>query len=262
MNQISADDLKLIESQKLVGRVEYHRELESTNDLAMQLARSHDVVLPLLVLTENQTRGRGRGENQWWSSTGALTFSLVVSASDLVNRTSEWPRISLTVGLGICDALNRLFPKANLGIKWPNDVFWGEQKVAGILIETPTANPDRLIIGCGVNVNNSFSTAPVELQATATSLFDQAQEYSSLSQVLIEILEAFSNDFERLKTDPDSVIERLRTASVLTGRTVRITAGTDSMLGVCQGIDARGALLIEDETGRRAFHAGSIEICD
>ena len=73
------------------------------------------------MLTENQTSGRGRGANRWWSTTGSLTFSLLI---DLGEVPVEWTaRLSLTVGLAICQAVERLAPVADVGLKWPNDVY-------------------------------------------------------------------------------------------------------------------------------------------
>ena len=86
----STADLARIQSETYLRAVEYHRQLPSTNDLALELAPRDDVELPLLVLTEQQTAGRGRGENQWWSSAGTLTFSLLIEAEANGLRPDRW----------------------------------------------------------------------------------------------------------------------------------------------------------------------------
>ena len=75
-------DPERIARQSFVQTVEYHRELSSTNDLAIELLDG-DFSTPLLVLCEHQTAGRGRGENTWQSTAGALTFSVVLNPAQL-----------------------------------------------------------------------------------------------------------------------------------------------------------------------------------
>ena len=99
-NIISTNDIELIKADSIVRTVEFHRELPSTNDLALQLATLVELDTPLLVLTEFQTAGRGRGSNQWWSAPGSLTFSLVidtilVKTLLILSRSSSlWPHIA------------------------------------------------------------------------------------------------------------------------------------------------------------------------
>lgn len=251
-------DIAKLRTQTFVQRIEYHPTLTSTNDVGVELAMLPDLDLPLLVLTDEQTRGRGRGENQWWSSCGALTFSLVVSADRLVASTNHWPRISLTTGLAVCDALQRLVPKLDFGIKWPNDVFVRDQKVCGILIETPPKASDRLVIGCGVNVNNSFADAPLGLRQTATSLFDEVELTMDLAEVLIKILSMIELRFRSLKEDPMQLVDELRAKCILTDRNVTFEVGGEQFQGTCLGMADDGALILENQSGRRQFHAGSI----
>ena len=118
----------------------------------------------------HQTAGRGRGKHTWWSAEGALTFSVLLEPSTLGIHTRSWPQLSLATAVAICDALAvelRQYEVASAmpRIKWPNDVLIDGRKVCGILIESPAQPGVRrrcLVVGIGVNVNNSWKTAPAE----------------------------------------------------------------------------------------------------
>src|SRR5438093_8998371 len=98
-------DLGRIESCGLVARIDYHESIGSTSDRAMELGALDEAELPLLVLAERQTAGRGRGTNRWWSDEGALTFSLVLEASHQRLPPTRWPQVALMAGLAVCEAL-------------------------------------------------------------------------------------------------------------------------------------------------------------
>jgi BirA family biotin operon repressor/biotin-[acetyl-CoA-carboxylase] ligase len=174
-------DLADLHRSGLFAQVEWHAEIGSTNTRALELATAVDQPTPLLIGADRQTAGRGRGGNRWWSTTGALTFSLVLDPTedflgpDVPPLTpAHWPRLSLVAALALCHELERLIPEITAQLKWPNDVHVAGRKLAGILVETassPGSTP-RLVLGMGVNVNNSLRDAPPELQATACSLID------------------------------------------------------------------------------------------
>src|SRR5262245_30735712 len=128
-------DLGRIESCGLVARIDYHESIGSTSDRAIELGVLDESELPLLVLAESQTAGRGRGVNRWWSAEGALTFSLVLQAPCERLPPDRWPQVALVAGVAVCEALEGLVPQAEVRVKWPNDVYLGSGKVCGILCE-------------------------------------------------------------------------------------------------------------------------------
>ena len=86
-------DLPRIQAQSFLRQIDFHTELGSTNDRAAELATAAAVQTPALVLAERQTRGRGRGRNIWWSSAGALTFSLLLDSLAVSARYSVTVKI-------------------------------------------------------------------------------------------------------------------------------------------------------------------------
>lgn len=252
------DDLHGIETETFVNRVEFHSELASTNDLALELATRDDVALPLLVLAERQTAGRGRGANQWWSARGALTFSVLLETESLELPPDRWPRAALAAGLAVCDTLRASFPESDIGLKWPNDVFLAGRKTCGILVETLPGRRNRLVIGIGVNVNNSFATAPAELQAIATSLFDVTQQFTDLTDVLTRILQSLETRLRMLARDDPQLSRDWQSTSLLRGRIVHLDSGPRRVVGTCHGIAPDGSLVLETERGRESFFAGVV----
>ena len=238
-----------IVAETFVKQVEFHAEIGSTNDRALDLAVA-DVSpqTPLLVWALQQTAGRGRGANRWWASEGALTFSLLLDSADLNLPQSRWPQVSLTAGLAVCAALQDLSPQADISLKWPNDVFFDGRKICGILVEIPPRQSGKLVIGIGINVNNSFDDAPPELLTKATALCDVSQRTWELSAVLIAIMQHLAEHLRRLSVSDPTLSARWDELCYLRGRTVQHQVGDRVTLGVCQGVDRDGALLLRTET--------------
>ena len=189
-----------IERESFVADVEIHEQLASTNDRALALADSATAI-PKLVLALSQTGGRGRGSNRWWTSDGALTFSLLLEPEGV--ERSRWPQLSLAVGVGVCGALGQVLPGVDTRLKWPNDVYVNGAKICGILVEVPPKQPGRIVAGIGVNVNNSLEGAPAELRGRATSIRDVLDRHVHLEDVLIALLNSVEQSVDQLvRCDP------------------------------------------------------------
>ncbi|WP_197534904.1 biotin--[acetyl-CoA-carboxylase] ligase [Symmachiella dynata] len=245
----AAFDLDRIASETFLQSIDFHETLASTNDRGLQLANDPFVVTPSLVLTAAQTGGRGRGANRWWSAAGALTFSVLVNPDAVELPVARHPQISLTVGVAVCEALRQRFPQGDIGLKWPNDVFLHNKKVCGILVEVPPQRRDILVIGIGLNVNNSLKSAPTELQATATSLSDTVGNKFELTEILIDILQMLEQRLNWLSASDPQLARRWEEFSLLRGKTVYIENHQHGITGICQGIDEEGGLLLRTPSG-------------
>lgn len=248
-------DLDLIRRSGVVGELRYYPTIESTNDAALDAAREGNFTPPLLLLTDQQTGGRGRGTNRWWSSAGSLTFSLVWQPAESLPR-AEWPKTALVAGIAVCQTAATAVPGSSFGLRWPNDVYCGERKVAGILVEAP-ASADALVIGIGLNVNNSLALAPPDVQARATSLADLRGAPLDMTETLLSLLAQLDHLLAALAIGQDFV-EPWQSLCLLTGRVVTLQQGDRTAIGICRGIEASGALVLETERGRERFVAGVI----
>lgn len=258
----SSLDLERISRDAWIAKVEWHRTISSTNDHALNLAAQESLETPYLILADEQTAGRGRGNNRWWSGEGALTFSLVldparIRAASL--QAQHWPRVALSAGVSLCEAVVELAPHLDCGLKWPNDVLISGKKVAGILVEIPPARPPvprRLVVGMGVNVNNTLAEAPPEIQERGTALCDATGLEFDATLVLLTWLARFAVNLAALADDDPTLPSRWQSRCVLRGRSVELQAGERIVRGLCRGIDTDGALLLDTPTGPERLYGG------
>ncbi len=247
-NSCGTFDFDRIKDETDISHVEYHDTLPSTNQTAVELLGPLLDNTPALVLTSSQSAGRGRKGNAWWSSGGALTFSWVVDAASLPVAAERRPMVSLAAGLAVRDALTELLPNCPFVLKWPNDVLIGDRKICGILVEQHSIDQRQgVIIGIGVNVNNSLREAPSEISQRATSLYDIEGRSIDLNTVLITILNRLSVRITQLTTQPRLALAETNRHNILTGRIVTLQVSDAMITGVCVGVDDEGQLVLQSE---------------
>lgn len=256
---MSTFDLNRIQRETCLRHVEYHGTLDSTNKLAAELLPNLQSLCPALVLTDTQTAGRGRGSNSWWANTGALTFSLVLKLEQLNLAPARLPLMSLATGVAVRNAIASLLPADSVMIKWPNDILVNESKVCGILTEQTSCDSQSvLIIGVGINVNNSLQGAPAEVRQRATSIYDITGHSYDLTTLLVNVLNAIDVSVRDLCMRPHELLAELNRRSLLNGRAVTLQVGELMSRGACSGIDENGALLLDTGSGPQAFVVGTI----
>jgi BirA family biotin operon repressor/biotin-[acetyl-CoA-carboxylase] ligase len=264
MLPFTAEDLKAIRTETFIEHLDYFESLASTNSWALHThctpePSERDSSFPALVLTGNQTAGRGRGNNVWWSTEGGLTFSLVVDASSLGIPLEHQPLIALATGLAVCETLEKQAPGHPLQLKWPNDVFLAGKKVSGILVETSASQPGMIVIGVGVNLNNSFLSAEAELQSLGTSLYETTRQKFPPASTLIDLVNAIENRLYDVAGDRGELMAAWRQYCLLTGREIRINTGRETREGTCLEIDDQGFLILQTASGRERIISGTIE---
>ena len=256
-------DVNRVRSETKFDQVEWLDEVDSTNTFALQRAGDSRTPTPFLIGASRQHSGRGRGANRWWGADGALMFSVGVEMPALGLVAEEWPRFSLITGLAIAEALSSLHPAGRVGVKWPNDVWLNGRKVCGILIEQVDRVPQRLIVGIGVNVNNSFADAPDEQRHIATSMKDAAGGVDfSRTDVLIAFLNHWDALIKQLAEGDLNLVDRWSHACVLSGRPIIVTSGERELTGICAGIDDDGCLLLRTEWTLERCYAGTVRLLD
>jgi BirA family transcriptional regulator, biotin operon repressor / biotin---[acetyl-CoA-carboxylase] ligase len=252
-------DLSRITRETGVQHVEYHESLDSTNKLAREVLTDLLPLCPALVLTSNQTAGRGRGANTWWATSGALTFSLVLNAADLELSPDRLPLISLATGLAVRNTIAALVPGSSVTVKWPNDVLVGGAKVCGILTEQHAIDRrSALVLGVGINMNNSLAPAPEDVRQRATSVFDLCDQHHDLTGTLIRLLPQIDSTINNLRSRQTALLAELNSHSYLNGLTVSLQMGQSTTNGLCRGIDDSGCLVIDDGDTIHRFNAGTV----
>ena len=256
---INPSDLQSLVSDTFLQSVVHLSETDSTNSRAVDRLTAEDPVLsPCLIYAENQTAGRGRGANQWWSADGSLTFSIIVDFDKIAFSVEHRPLLPLLTGMAILQASQSLLPDSEFALKWPNDVFLSGRKLAGILIEVPSQSSHQAVIGVGLNVNNRFANAPEDLQITGIALSD----ISEMDYNRFEVLRTFIHCFEDLVKSfaaGKSFLDQWPRHCLLTGKQVTLQTGSTEVTGLCQGVDITGALLLDVGDQRQRFFGGEIK---
>ena len=217
----------------------HHKSVTESTNVDARAGKPGDVFT-----ADEQTAGRGRLDHRWLSPPGQnLTLSAVIDVSGL--SPSEVATLPLVVGLAVGKGIGRCLPTSVAGsrLKWPNDVWSGGRKVAGILCEL---NGGLVIAGVGVNVLKA--DFPPEIAGRATCLAETPGFSSSIADVRKSVLAELSDAYERwLGGGFESVYGEIAALDGLRGRvvSVRQTDGDASpVCGVCGGIAPDGSLLV------------------
>ncbi|PKQ65750.1 biotin--[acetyl-CoA-carboxylase] ligase [Labilibaculum filiforme] len=179
-------------------------EIHSTNNFALELIKTQKPSGGTVVLTLSQTKGRGQRTNVWESELGKnLTISIILTPEFL--PIARQFQISLVISLGVYDYLRNYLKKVN--IKWPNDIYVEDEKIAGILIEHSIMGSvlSHSICGLGLNINQVkfVSDAP-----NPTSLAICTGKEYDLDQELTKLLNCIENRYFQLEDNKSDQLEK------------------------------------------------------
>ncbi|MCF7534530.1 bifunctional biotin--[acetyl-CoA-carboxylase] ligase/biotin operon repressor BirA [Pseudomonas petrae] len=228
-----------------------HETIDSTNAEAMRVANS-GAELPSLILSEQQTAGRGRRGRQWISPFAEnLYYSLALRMDGGTRRLDG---LSLLVGLAVVDTLRELGIRS-AGLKWPNDILVGGKKLAGVLLELTgdPANVCHVVIGIGININMRESInvdqAWTSLALELGHVHDRNKVACALSRNLSAYLAGHQEKgFAAYRRDWED-------KHLWQGLAVALTAGAKITRGIVMGVGDDGALRL-DVGGREEYFSG------
>jgi BirA family biotin operon repressor/biotin-[acetyl-CoA-carboxylase] ligase len=235
-----------LQARSLAGPVHHFETLNSTNDLAKELA-ARGAPEGTLVVAEAQTGGRGRLGRQWNSPPGLGLYASLVLRPPL--PPLELPRITLTTAVAVVRALRRV-AGVSPGIKWPNDLLLHGKKLAGILTEMETESDciRHVVVGLGLNVNNR--EFPPELAAGATSLTLATGGWFSRVKLLQAWLEEFDALYDRfLNQGFPEILAEWKVCAVTLGQEVTVRQGPREISGQALDVAPDGALLLRTARG-------------
>ena len=232
-------------ARELGRNIEYHASIGSTQDRARGLGQGGEATL---VVANEQTGGHGRGDKSWLSEPGASLLASWVFRP----APAEPALFTLLAGVAVFRAL-RTFGVADVGLKWPNDVWLTGGKIAGCLAHGAA---DHLVVGIGVNV--SQRELPAEIAEAATSLRRAGHALDRLA-----LLARLSAELDRV-ADPanraDALVE-WRRRSITLGREVEVRdSGTATYRGTASALAEDGALLVETPYGQQRVLAGEVRV--
>jgi len=240
----------------IAASIEHFDELPSTQDWARQRAADAECPLPLLVIADRQSAGRGRQGNSWWTGEGSLAFSLLFDPGATNGSRRIEPRLALAVGVAIVDSVAPRIPSQPVGLHWPNDIYAGAGKLAGILVEVL---PDgRHILGVGLNSNSLTADAPAELRGQIATLRDLTGRPHDHTQLLIDVLKGIAIRLRQLVAEDSAILDAFDAMCRQHGQTLTLYVGDRAVTGRCAGIGPDGALLLDTPNGRERFLAGTL----
>jgi len=179
--------------QEIGNKIIWLEEVDSTNNYAKKLMENGEEE-GTLVLAKKQTQGRGREDRNWISPEGGLYMSLVLKPPFPVKELSL---ITLLTAVAVLEAIEKL-TGFRCQVKWPNDLLLKGRKVCGILTESKLVGEaiEYVVVGVGVNINNSMEGLSAGLLYPATSLKEESGYEIEISQVLKEIIQDFNKYYQ------------------------------------------------------------------
>lgn len=245
-NMVGLSEQKIVTEKRLFGRKVYSYTLvDSTMKIAYSLAKK-GAEEGTVVVAEEQTQGKGRGNRYWFSPQGGLWFSLILRPQIALSDVTQ---LNILGAVGIVEAIRKNFFLLSPQIRWPNDALIRKKKVGGVLCRAKSIgkNVDFIIMGIGINLN--IEEFPSPLCFTATSLKREVGHYISEEVFLSGLLRELEKLYLSSKESFSFVIEKARLFSSLLGRQVRVHIGKEEFVGLAQDLDERGELIIRLENG-------------
>lgn len=232
------------------GNIHYFDSLDSTNSWLLENGKCGDICI-----SETQTSGRGRRGNTWESPQGNISFSLCYCFNKI---TEHWSLLGLVTGIAIAEALEDIGLKGH-GVKWPNDIFWKQKKLGGILLETSDQS-GKVVIGIGLNISlppkthekiSQAATCLSEAMTATNNTFSKELLFTHL----IKRLQARLSTFDNLNFD--QFIKPWRTWDILQGKHVTFDHQGTIISGEVIKIDKQGRLGILKHSGELCFYTSA-----
>jgi len=226
-----------------------YAQIDPTNRVAKELA-AEGRPAGTVVHAVSQSAGKGQYGRCFNSPAGGLYFSLLLEP-DL--PLEILPLTTLAAGLACRNVLHQAFNLVPF-IKWPNDLYLGGKKVAGILCEHictphPSDTAAKVIIGVGLNANNRIGDFDGDIQPLVTTLFEHMRKTVDLDALLGHLTQAISGQVMRLRQDRESVLAEWQQYDFLLHRRVVHVCEERVLHGVGQGITSQGLYRLRDDHG-------------
>lgn len=214
---------------------------------------------PVGVSSRTQLKGRGRGDRTWFSSPGK---GLYISLGFFITTPQYLNMLSLIAGISISETLEQI-TKNKFTLKWPNDVLYNGQKIAGILIENIIKKENIIsICGMGININHSRTDFPGQLKERAVSLkiiSGQTRKPGDIEPKLIRIFFKWLDILEKGETSP--IINRVKQINHFKpGEAIVFNQDRKSIKGRFLDINQNGGVVIQHSNGEKGIYfSGEID---
>ncbi|MDR1243768.1 MAG: biotin--[acetyl-CoA-carboxylase] ligase [Endomicrobium sp.] len=245
-------ECKLNKSLTICKIIKYYKELPSTQTTVKMLAQK-GFYEGTVVIVEKQTSGYGRIKRVWASNTGGLWFSILL-------KPFLVPEESTKLALILSIALKQTFDLYNIDskIKWPNDIFINNKKIAGIIIEMSAEQDiiNWIVAGIGININNEL---PKELKDIATSLKEIINKEIDRTEFICKFFINFEKLYTSFKEKGLKPFLKEYNANLLyKNKHVTISNGHNTITGINLGIDENGMLIVKTKDNVEKIISGTL----
>lgn len=231
--------------------------IDSTNQYLLD--RVDSLESGAVCLAEYQAKGRGRRGREWVSPFGANLYMSMYWRLDAGMAAAMG--LSLVVGVAIVEALEELGLK-DVKLKWPNDLYYQDRKLAGILVEMSgqAGGAAHLVIGMGMNLMMAEQTEGISQPWASLKEVANTEniDRNELAITLIRTLHQALADYEL--QGMQGFVERWNRLDNFLGRPIKLIMGPREITGVCRGINEQGAVLLETDNGVESFIGGEISL--
>jgi BirA family biotin operon repressor/biotin-[acetyl-CoA-carboxylase] ligase len=233
-------------------------KIDSTNKYALrEFAELPDATL---VTAYEQSAGRGRHERQWVSPPGSNIYaSLVIKDA----KAGEGPaKASMAVSLGVLAALRKTAPELKFWLKWPNDIFCRDRKIAGILCEGATGNNGKLtgiVAGMGININMTADIIK-QIPQPATSLRYETGREFNLKKVIKKLAKSLNKYYSIYSISSEVLFTCWKDENLLVGQEIEIDAENNRLKGRVIDLGPNGELIFETDGKRIKLFSGDVRI--
>lgn len=241
----------------LISDIDVLQETDSTNIQAMKEAQRENS--GYVCTAELQTAGRGRRGRKWASPYGSNIYLSVVWV--FKNGASSIEGLSLAVGVAVASALHNVGVEG-VQLKWPNDIFHGQKKLGGILVEVSgnLSGLCHVVVGIGLNVAMPEAAATqidqpwVDVNSILSKKITRNLLIAELLNELMSLLNGYSGQgFSAYK-------DRWKDLDAFAEKEVAIRFGDELILGIANGVDDSGAILVKTDVGIRSFNGGEVSL--
>lgn len=239
----------------MAKKVVYMPSCHSTNEVASDLLKTQKIEEGTIIITDNQTRGRGQQGNYWESDKGKnITCSLILKPKTLL--LSDQFVLNIIVSLGVADLVSQVL-SMDAKVKWPNDVYCNGEKISGILINSTIKGYmlENSVVGIGLNVNQQHFS---NIKATSLSLLSGNATYN-LPQILEPLILCVEKRYFQWKNDIDGLRSDYLNNMYWHDQVRTYKANGKYFTGIIKGVTNTGKLMVQDEVQTRLFDFKTIE---
>lgn len=237
---------KGLKTSRIGNEIIVFGSVTSTNNIAAKYAQTCDND-GLVVLAEEQTKGRGRNGNKWLSKPSQSVLCSIL----LINENLSGELLSLAAAVAVAETIG-----APAKIKWPNDILVNGKKIAGILLESKKTKAGTAhILGIGINCHQKkFGD---KIKSTATSIDIERKTVCDRITICKRLLGEIEGWLEEARENATAVIQAWRDLSTQLNHRITVIFNGSQHSGTCIGVDPEKGLIIELDKGGRQFFSAS-----